>query len=109
MDEQEKLDREFERPHYLDNVIAIHGAEKVLIKGRFLQLGWHDTEAEEHMHMYREVLEDYDPETKTVLLSKEGSRRLRKELETRDKEYSLSELFALFGSSNVRSRGWDLF
>ncbi len=70
--------------------------ERLLIKGRWLESSAHDHEAQrllgKHMHWYRRVLETYDPKMQKVLLSKKGSRRLKEELETPDREYSLEEL-----------------
>jgi hypothetical protein len=69
--------------------------EEVLIKGRFLQSDFHDTgcKSGEHMHWYRKILETYNPKTGVVLLSKPGSRRLIKELDTPDKLYTILDLY----------------
>ena len=86
--------------------------ETLLVKGRWLQTDKeHDYEAQEHMHMYRQVLETYDPQTKTVLLSKKGSRRLKQELNTPDKRFSLQELIDNpdLNGCRVRPSDWHLF
>jgi len=65
---------------------------EVLTEGRYLESDFHDTGGSEHMHWYRKILETYNPETRTVLLSNVGSRRIMGELETPDKKFSLAEL-----------------
>ncbi len=88
--------------------------ERLLLEGRWLHSSTHDYEAHkagEHMHFYRRVLKTFDPETQTVLLSKKGSRRLVRELETPDREYTLDELEEnnAINGCNVRASNHELF
>lgn len=80
----------------LDRFIEINTPlESLLIKGRLLESDFHDAEGcrGDHMHWYKKVLTDYDPETDSVLLSKKGSRRLLKKLDEPDRKYSSEELY----------------
>jgi hypothetical protein len=69
---------------------------EILIKGRFLQSDGHDYGEDglgREMHWHRKILETYNPKTRKVLLSKLGSRRLIKELDIPDKEFTISDLY----------------
>jgi hypothetical protein len=113
MDTQEEIDKNLKGPVYLDDAILQYKPEALLIKGRWLQIFGHDTGCEdgEHMHWYRQILGNYDSTSKEVLLSQKGSRRLRQELETPDREYSLQELLETseLSGSNIRGRDHTLF
>lgn len=63
------------------------------------------------MHWYRKILKTYDPETKKVLLSKKGSRRLIENLQTPDKDYTLDDLERdnSINGCNVRPADHKLF
>jgi hypothetical protein len=68
----------------------------ILIAGRYLQSDFHDSVEKikyGHMHLYRKILRDFNPQTKTVLLSKVGSRRLLQNLDEPDKQFTLEELY----------------
>ncbi len=96
----------------IDDLVPL---EEILIKGRYLQSSIrHDRGGEPdsegyipHMHWYRKILNDFNLEVGTVLLSKEGSRRLLPNLEVPDREYSISELYCL--DWQVRESDHDLF
>jgi len=113
MDVQEEIDKNLERSVYLDDAILQYKPETLLIKERWLQIFGHDTGCEdgEHMHWYRQILVNYNTASKRVLLSQKGSRRLRQELETPDREYSLQELLEIpeLSSSSIRGRNHTLF
>ncbi len=83
------LDRFIEIANQWSNTSEI---EKLLTKGRLLENAKHDYDAIEHMQIYRKILSDFDPIKRTILLSKEGSRRIPEKLEERDREFTLAEL-----------------
>lgn len=87
--------------------------ERLLIEGRWLQSDGHDPDcpADDHMHWYRKILETYDPNTDTILLSKNGSRRLLANLGEPDKRFTRDELYeeALNESWMVRETDDELF
>ena len=69
---------------------------EIFVAGRWLKSMFHDSKGGPewgHMHMYRKILTTYDPSTKTILLSKIGSRRLADELNTPDHEFGPDELY----------------
>ncbi len=109
---QAQLEENFQRPVPIDDAIKFWGPEAVLKKGRWIETGRHDAEScrsGQHMHMYVGILETYNPKTKTVLLSKEGSRRLRENLSTPDRAYSLDEVFEKWYFGLIRPKNCDLF
>ncbi len=79
----------------------------ILVEGRWLKSCFHDSKGGPewgHMHRYRKILRTYDSETKKVLLSKIGSRRLVDELNTPDHEFTLDELY-----QEAYRYYWDLY
>jgi hypothetical protein len=85
---------------------------KLLVKGRLLQSDWYDCEGKpKHMHWCRKVLETYDSETDSVLLSEKGSRRLIDNLDKPDRVYSLEELYddSLKMVWNVKEVDYELY
>ena len=98
----------------LDRYIEVEiPLEELVVAGRFLESDWHDAEGcqGDHMHWYKKVLETYDPETDSVLLSQQGSRRLLDNLDKPDKKYSRQELYeeALKMNWKVREADYHLF
>lgn len=87
--------------------------EELLTKGRILVYTYHDREAPEgeHMHMHRKVLRSYNPQTRTVVLSKEGSRRILGNLDVPEKEFSFEELAEMsnINGCSVRPANWEIF
>lgn len=98
----------------LDRAIEVgKPLEELLVAGRFLESDFHDAEGcqGDHMHWYKKVLKSYDPETDSVLLSEQGSRRLIDNLDKPDKEYSRQELYREATRMNwkVREADYHLF
>ncbi len=74
--------------------------ERILTEGRLLKSNRHDLGGlcdenglRNHIHWYRKILEDYDPESRTVLLSMEGSKRVMGNLDIPDRLFSIEELY----------------
>ncbi|MBU4069980.1 MAG: hypothetical protein KJ646_03275 [Nanoarchaeota archaeon] len=86
--------------------------EELLIKGRLLESDVHDAKGcqNNHMHWYRKVLQTYDPENDSVLLSEKGSRRLIDHLDTPYKKFSTEELYkeSIIMNWKVRPQDYEL-
>lgn len=99
----------------LEHYLYEDRAMEYLTDGRLLESDFHDAEGiratGSHMHWYRKILRGYDSEKGTVLLSQKGSRRLLKELDTPDKEFTLEELAREFEQNwwNLREANYELF
>ena len=84
--------------------------QEILTQGRLLESDWYDKGgklAKKKIRLYRKVLQDYNPKTKKVLLSKLGSQRLLKELGEIGKRFSFKELYEKAEIMNWKVRGKD--
>jgi len=67
--------------------------EKALIAGRILRSDKHDYSNEtKHTHEHRRILQTYDPQKGTVLLSRIGSANCPENLGTPDRDFTPEEI-----------------
>jgi hypothetical protein len=102
------MQEEYERCMFyslIDNEVP---PAKFLLEGIILSTDRHDTSNPKiHTHWHRKVMQDYNPQTKSVLLSKEASANCLQNLQSPDKLFTIDELYS--GDWQIRSKEYKIF